>query len=211
MPSHIDLVDMNWVRTAQDWARSMGSPKAEMDFHALKARIARIRSEEGLPESERSIAVLARDFDNKRQDQLAKAIESAGFAVWEVDYRHAYVSTTLEDSKSADRAPQSLSHWLTYMCGLVAATPNPSVTVVSAAFELAGPLQDLVSRDGGRAVLAFFQRLLNKRWFDTGLLDGRLPIDFVDLEKYSGELLGTNLRELVRQSAAARRGPSLPL
>lgn len=211
MPSHIDLVDMNWIRTVQDWVRNMGSPTAEMDFDALKARLGRIRSEEGLPESERSIAILARDFDNKRQDQLARAIESAGFALWEVDYRHAYISTTQEDSKSADRAPQSLSHWLTYMCGLVAASPSPSLVVVSGAFELAGPLQDLVSRNGGRAVLAFFQRLLNRRWFDNGLLEGRLPIDFVDLEKHAGELLGTNLRELARRSAAARRGPSVPL
>ncbi len=212
MPSHINLVDMNWIRMAQASARRMGSPDAEMNFVALNARLSRIRAELVLPESERSIAVIARDLDNTRQGQLAKAVESAGFAIWEVDFRHTYVSSTTEEAKPGERAPQSLSHWLTYMSGLVAASPDRSVVLVSGAFELAGPLQDFVSREGkGRAVIAFFQRLLNKRWIDNGLLDGRLAIDFINLEKHAIELLGADLRELSRQSEAARRGSSLPL
>src|SRR5437764_536714 len=99
MASHIDLVDMNWVRVAQDWVRRMGTHAAEINFGALKARLSHIRAEQGLPESERSIAVIARDFDNKGQGLLVKAMESAGFVVWEVDYRHAYISTTTEESK----------------------------------------------------------------------------------------------------------------
>lgn len=208
MPSHIDLVDMNFVRMAQDWARRMGSPDAEMNFVALKERLSFIRREKKLPESERSVAVLSRDLDNARQGLLSKAVESAGFSVWEVDYRHAYVSSTTEETIT----PQSLSHWLTYMCGLVAASENRSVLLVSGAFELAGPLKDFVTRQGsGTAVVVFFQRLLNKRWIDNKLLDGELEIDFVNLDRHARELLGADLRELARRSEAARQGSSLPL
>lgn len=223
MASHIDLIDMNFVRLAQDRARRMGSPSAEMNFAALKDRLAKIRSERGLPESERSVAVVARDFDNRGQDALTRAI-SAHFAVWEVDFRHAYVSRSAdeprpsertnpaEEFRSPDRTPQSLSHWLTYMCGLVAASQSPSLVVVSGAFELAGPLGDLVTRaSGSRVILAFFQRLLNKRWIDNGLLDGRIPVEFVNLERHAMELLGADLRELVRASEAAQRPSSLPI
>src|SRR5262245_18786368 len=108
MATHIDIVDMNWVRVVQDWARRMGSPTAAIHFTALKAQLARTRRELQLPAAERSIAVLARDFDNKAQDQLAQATRLAGFDVWEVDYRHTYVSTTTDDAKTGDRAPQSL-------------------------------------------------------------------------------------------------------
>jgi hypothetical protein len=203
---------MNYVRFAQDYARRLGSPDAEMNFAALRARLDRIRADHSpaLPAAERSIAVIARDFDNKGQNLLARAIETSGFTPWEVDFRHTYVSSPRDAARQP--TPQSLSHWLTYMCGLVAASPNRSVVLVSGAFELAGPLQDLVTREGGgHAILAYFQRLLDKRWIDNGLLDGRLRIEFVNLEQHARELLGVDLRELARQTHAARRGPSLPM
>jgi hypothetical protein len=208
MTSHIDLIDMNFVRMAQDHARRMGCGTAEMNFAALSARLAAIRSEMDLPPAEKSVAVIARDFDNRAQDMLAKAV-GAHFTVWEVDYRHAYVTSPADEQ---EKMPQSLSHWLAYMCGLVASSTGRSVVAVSTAFELAGPLSDFATRNsGGRAVLAFFQRFLNKRWKDTGLLDNRLPIEFANLDRHSIDLLGVDLRDQARRNAAAQRGTSLPL
>ena len=212
MASHVDLVDMNFVRAAQDLARGMGAPESKMDFAALKGRLDEIRRENGFPAAEHSIAVVARDFDNPRQGALSRAVEAVGFDVKEVDYRHTFVSQVQDESRHADRAPVTLSHWLSYMCGIVASNSPRSVVVVSGAFELAGPLTDFATRDSeGRAAVAMFKRLLNKRWIDNGLFDGDLPIEFVNLERNSKELLGVDLRELARRSEAARRDSSLPI
>src|SRR5262245_55630506 len=115
MASHVNLVDMNYVRMTQEKVRKRGAPNAEINFAALNGRLARIRVEldDPLPDVEHSIAVMALDFANERQESLARAVEAAGFFVQRVDYRHAYVSTTLEE---VDKAPLSLSHWIAYMC-----------------------------------------------------------------------------------------------
>lgn len=59
-------------------------------------------------------------------------------------------------------------------------------------------------------MLAFFQGLLNKRWFDNGLLTGRLSVEFVNPENDAAELLGADVRQLAREEAG-HQGGSLPL
>ena len=169
-----------------------------------------MRTSERLPGAERRVAVLAIDFDNENQHKLAEAVSFKGISPVKVDFRHTYVSVPLEDGEYTGPKPQSLSHWIAYMCGLLAVRENPSVVIVTGAFELSGPLADFVER-GGTAVLAYFRRLLDKRWIDNGLLTGKLPVRFVDLEPYSRDLLGADLRELVRQSTADAADARLPI
>lgn len=211
--SHIDLIDGNWARATVDFARRAGAKSPVLNYGALAARLDLVREEAGLPPAEKRVAVVALDFDNESQRKLVEAMGHHGIAVAQVDFRHSYVSVPAPYSESETRAPnpQSLSHWITYMCGIMAARERPSVVVVSGAHELAGPLDDLVRARGGTAVLAYFRRLLNKRWIDNGLLESEMSVRFADLEPYSHELLGVDLREAVRKSASARQEPGLPI
>lgn len=210
-PSHIDLIDGNWARAAVDFARRAGAQSPVLNYGALATVLDRVRRDAGLPPAERRVAVVALDYDNENQGKLAVAMERQGIAVARVDFRHAYVSVPAGDGESKAPNPQSLTHWMTYMCGLLAVRPSPSVVLVSGAFELAGPMADFVEARGGKAVLAFFRRMLNKRWIDNGLLENEMPLRFADLEPDSREVLGVDLRAVVRRSAAERQEPGLPL
>jgi hypothetical protein len=209
-PSHIDFIDGNWARAALDFARRTGANSPVLDYGALASRLDRIRVSAKLAPADRRVAVLAVDYDNQNQRKLAEAVANKGISPVKVDFRHSYVSVPLNDGEYAGSKPQSLSHWITYMCGVLAVRDKPTVVVVSGAFELAGPLADFVER-GGTAVVAFFKRLLDKRWIDNGLLADKMPVSFVDLEPYSGELLGVNLQELVRRNTADAVDARLPI
>lgn len=236
MASHYNIVDMAFVRYAQDRARAMGAQDPKMNFEKLRARLESIRVERKLPPADASIAVVARDPASTGQQQLVHNLAEV-FTTIPLDYRHCYVSESeVTDGKDQDadavsriataptdenassgrsaargrRMPVTLTHWITYMIGYLSAQRDPTVVIVSGAFELEGPLREFVEQSHGRAALAYFERMLNKRWIQNGLLEDRLPIEFVNLERYSTELLGTDLFKLVRESQAARQGPKLP-
>lgn len=210
-PSHVDIIDGNWARAALDFARRAGAVTPVLDYGALASRLDRVRHDQNLPAVERRLAVLAVDYDNAKQRKLIDAVEFKGIKVWKVDFRHAYVSVPFADVDSGAPDPQSLSHWITYMCGLLAVRPRPSVVLVTGAFEVAGPLIDFVQTRGGTAILAFFRRLLDKRWISNGLLAGEMPVKFVDLDEYSRDLLGADLRELIRRNVAEQSDGRLPI
>jgi len=210
-PSHVDLIDGNWARASLEFARRAGAVSPVLDYGALASTLDRIRQDQKLPGVERRLAVLAVDYDNANQHKLIKAVESKGIDVWPVDFRHAYVSVPVSETHSGSPDPQSLSHWITYTCGLLAARPQPSVVLVTGAFEVAGPLIDFAQKRGGTAVLAFFRRLLDKRWISNGLLAGEMPVKFVDLDEDSRDLLGADLRELGRRGVAEQSDGRLPI
>lgn len=209
--AHIDLIDGNWTRAAVDAARRAGARSPVFDYGALAARLERVRATEGMPEADRRLAVLAVDFDNENQRKLADAVKLKGIEPVKVDYRHSYVSVPFDEGEARAAHAQTLSHWIAYMCGVLATRESPTVILVTGAFEVAGPLRDFAEKRNGTAVLVFFKRLLNKRWIDNGLLDGELPVRFVDLDPYSRELLGADLRELARRNAAGDAEPGLPI
>jgi hypothetical protein len=208
--THVDFIDGNWARAALDFARRAGAKSPVVDYGALALRLDRVRSKEHLPNAERRVAVLAIDFDNENQRKLAEAVSFKGISPVKVDFRHTYVSIPQDDGEYSGPKPQSLSHWIAYMCGLLAVRENPTVVIVTGAFEVAGPLADFVER-GGTALVAYFRRLLDKRWIDNGLLTGKLTVRFVDLEPFSRDILGVDLRELARQNSADAAESRLPI
>lgn len=198
--SDINLLDGNWINTAADWARRASKENLKFNFKAMQDLFVHIRASSELPPSSKSVITLALDLDNAGQSKLADAVRACGIYPNKTDYRHAYVSNT-ETGKDISRPapmPMSLAHWMTYMMGLIAGQGGePTLVLVTGAFEVVGPIREMVIERKAKVVVAYFSRMMDSRYKETGVFrDNKIKgFDFFDLEPYSKDLLGFEFRK----------------
>ncbi len=177
-----------------------GKTRVTLDYSCLRICLESVRRGLGWRPATKTIALLATDPDSEGQRRFKDMLCRAGYDVSDVHYRDAFVSLPPGQSisEASAKSVTSFAAHLSYIAGLMARHADPQVLVVTHLFELCGPLTDLACRvagTGGRSNvgLAYFLSLLDYRWGAVGLTKPGHPIEFVDLEPYSQELLGLDL------------------
>lgn len=170
--------------------------KVTVDYTVLNECLAKMRQEAGWYPAAVSTILLSIDPNSEGQQRFQSMVKHAGFEPDVVYFRDAFVS--LPPGRSpADASAKStvtLASRLTYIAGLMARYPSSEFLVVTHSFELHGPLLDLADRlNPGKVGLAYFGSLLDYRWRLAGLMDGKLGIEFFDLDQYGRELVGVEL------------------
>jgi hypothetical protein len=132
------------------------------------------------------------DPGSAAQKRLAQSWEAAGFTFVGLDFRAC--SPSPSPSNPVERQQTSnLAVPIAYALGTLRRHANVTVLLVSHAFDLAAPMQDLMI-NGATVGLASFKTYLDQRWIREkviGLDSGEIP--FFDLEEKSTELLGQSL------------------
>jgi hypothetical protein len=193
-------------------AERTGRSRVTVDYTNLKQRLDVERRQVGWRPASETRIMLSVDPNSEGQQRFKAMLTHSGFQPHEVNFREAFVSLPpgRSPSESTTKSLVSLSSRIAYIAGLMAHQSDPHFLVVSHCFELYSPLQNLAKRvkdNGGRVGLAYFRRLLDFRWEDAGLLDGKLEIKFIDLDKFGRELLGIDLDP---QTSQADGGEDFP-
>jgi hypothetical protein len=171
--------------------------RVTIDYPKLVATLNDLRGKAGwLPAAVTTMHVSA-DPDSEGQQRFQSMLRHAGIELDVMHYRDTFVSLPPGRSPAEFNSKPigSFASRLTYVAGLMARFKSPQLLIVTHAFELCGPLVDLVSRlPQGRVGIAYFASLLDYRWKLAGLLDRKLPgVAFFDLDPYGQELVGIDL------------------
>lgn len=186
-----------------------------LNYPALQLclRDARAQQETSFPPATLSLLFASTDPESEGQSRFIEMLSKSGFVVDASDFRENYRSpapgtfpSTFRDGRHDDVKPQgSLVARIAFALGLLARHQTPSVVVVSHSFELHAPMAELARR-GGKVSLAFFGSLVDNRWKRAGLFEQDSPIQFIDLDMRSLDLLGLDTSERRSTMAAANSG-----
>lgn len=212
-PSRLDIFDcLSIFDTIENLPRFIADPSklpqtANFDYRACQGVLGNARVQNKFQVAQGTIALATVDPSSEGQSRFIAALARLGILVEAVDFRNASVTTRLrEDGErnfSATVGPE-----IAYVIGLLAGRPSPEVVVVSRVFEVFAPLMDFTTNRGGKAAIAFFKRFMDPRFGISGLFEQDFPIRFIDLEPFSQELLGLELRDLSMGRSARTRGIS---
>ncbi|MFH0982100.1 MAG: hypothetical protein V2A79_11220 [Planctomycetota bacterium] len=167
-----------------------------IDYPKLKLRADEVRASAGWQPATISAILLSIDPDSEGQQRFQTMLRHAGFEPDLSHYRDAFVSLPpgRSPNEASGKSIVSFAARIAYIAGLMVRHPEPHVLVVSHSFELCGPLSDLAHRiPSAKVGIAYFASLIDFRWKAAGLLDGKSPVTFFDLDAHGKELLGVNL------------------
>ena len=197
MSHHATVVDgASLFDAAEAIGDRFGRSKVTVDYTKLNERLANLRSLAGWNPATVSTILLSIDPSSEGQQRFQSMLKHAGFEPDVVYFRDAFVSLPpgRSPADASAKSTVSLASRITYIAGLMARYPSSEFLVITHSFELHGPLLDLADRlNQGKVGLAYFGSLLDYRWRLAGLMDGKLNINFFDLDPYGHELVGVEL------------------
>jgi len=138
-------------------------------------------------------ALLTIDPISEGQQRFTDMLKRSRFAVRSSHFKDAYVSLPPGQRPGSEwgKPITSMAARIAYIAGLIAGQVSTHLIVVSHAYELRDPLVDLLRRGReSKIAIAYFEQFLDHRWKSAGLLDGRLGLDFVNLDEHTDELFG---------------------
>jgi hypothetical protein len=192
-------------------AERLGRAKVTLDYTKLRETLDSLRREHGWRPASLNTILLSVDPGSEGQHRFQTMVRHSGFEPDTIHFRDSFVSLPPGRSPSEmnGRSIVSLAPRLAYIAGLMARHADPHFLIVSHSFELLGPLTDLSERlERGKVGIAYFSSLLDYRWRVAGLLDGKLGIEFFDLDLHGDALLGVDLAGRPSASIEARAGLS---
>ncbi len=200
-------------------AERIGRSKVTIDYTKLRETLDSLRREHEWRPASLNTILLSVDPGSEGQQRFQSMLRHAGFDPDVVHFRDSFVSVPpgrsvdeifkRDDGASKPKTIASLAPRIAYIAGLMARHADPQFLVVSHSFELCGPLMDLSQRlEKGKVGLAYFGSLMDHRWRGAGLFDGKLDVDFFDLDPHGDALLGVDLASRPSASVEARAGLS---
>ena len=186
-----------------------GRSKVTVDYTKLNERLADLRRQANWNPATVSTIMLSIDPNSEGQQRFQSMLKHAGFEPDVVYFRDAFVSLPpgRSPADASAKSTVSLASRITYIAGLMSRYPSSEFLVITHSFELHGPLLDLADRlNQGKVGLAYFGSLLDYRWRLAGLMDGKLNIEFFDLDPYGHELVGVELVAKVSDPQQFRSG-----
>jgi hypothetical protein len=192
-------------------AERVGRTKITTDYTKLRSRLDLLRKDAGWRSASLNTILLSIDPNSEGQQRFQNMLGHSGFEPDIIHFRDSFVSVPPGRSPNdmGGKSIVTLAPRIAYIAGLMARYPDPHFLVVSHSFELFGPLTDLSRRvPNGRVGVAYFGSLLDFRWKSTGLLDGKLEMEFFDLDPYGDEILGIDLTGRPSAVPNARTGLS---
>jgi len=205
-PSSLDptIVDAASLFDASEIiAERAGRSKITIDYSKLRECLDSLRAEHGWRRSSLNTILLSIDPSSEGQQRFQSMLRHAGFEPDVLHFRDTFVSVPpgRSPNEMSGKPIVSLAPRIAYIAGLMSRYTDPQFLVVSHSFGLYGPLTDLCSRvANGKVGIAYFGSLLDYRWKAAGLFDGKLDIEFFDLDPFGDELMGVDLG--ARPSAA---------
>lgn len=178
---------------------------------------AQARREFSLPEAEQIQLLSATDPSNEGQASWRGHIVRMDMQrIVNVDLPFWESAVTLPpprpDEDKAFRPVYSLATLIAYQLGVLSTRRNPSVVIVSSAFELAAPAADLAHRANATVVVAFWRSMLDPRWERSGfILRPSSPLKFFDLEPVSRPILGMDIGRSSEEPTRPGGRRSLPI
>jgi len=216
--TNIDVVDTHSLFSVVSWARRArvsSAPERQITFNyrALIDVLREVRRESGLDEADAHFAGVNIDPEKVDQAKYVQALEHLGYTVERINYRHVYVEppTTPATLRGKGSMLQSMAPYFAFMLGLKTgqayeAELEPQFVVVSGAFEIYPGLKHVVELTKARPVIAYFRQFLDRRWATVGLFEPNPSIEFVDLTRWSVDLIGVDLAQSLTAQADADRG-----
>lgn len=192
-------------------AERFGRSKVTIDYIRLRETLNALRRERGWRVSSLNTILLSVDPGSEGQHRFQAMLRLAGFEPDTIHFRDSFVSLPpgRSPSEMSGKSISSLASRIAYIAGLMARHSDTQFLVVSHSFELFGPLTDLRRRlENGKVGIAYFTSLLDYRWRVAGLFDGKLDIEFFDLDSHGEALLGADLASRPSASAESRAGLS---
>jgi predicted alpha/beta hydrolase len=190
-----------------------GEKRLAPRYDVLRRRLEHFRAEAGWPRAHLNLALAAIDRDNLQQKRFVEALQRAGFAVDDVDFRETFPSQppSLSRRETDGRPTASFTARIAYIAGLLARQPEASLLLVSHSFELYGPLLDLSHRlKGGCVGVAYFRCLLEYRWQRVeAVQQSAVATDgfrFFDLDAFGEEVFGVNIATKTGSAREVRAG-----
>lgn len=177
-------------------AERISRPKITIDYGKLRELLDSLRKQHGWRTASPNTILLSIDPNSEGQQRFQNMLRHSGFEPDVIHFRDTFVSLPPGRSPSDmnGRSIVSLAPRIAYIAGLMARYPDPHFLVVSHSFELYGPLTDLCHRvPKGKVGVAYFGSLMDYRWKVAGLFDGKIGVEFFDLDPYGGDLLGVDL------------------
>lgn len=190
-------------------AERIGRSKVTIDYTNLRDTLDSLRRERDWRPASLSTILLSVDPGSEGQQRFQTMLRHAGFEPDTIHFRDSFVSLPPGRSQSETNGKSivSLAPRIAYIAGLMARYTDAQFLVVTHSFELLGPLTDLSQRlRKGKVGIAYFGSLLDYRWRLAGLFDGKLGIEFFDLDPHGEALLGADLASRPSASAEARGG-----
>lgn len=192
-------------------AERVGRTKITLDYSKLRECLDALRSARGWRPGSPNTILLSIDPSSEGQQRFQNMLRHSGFDLDIIHFRDTFVSLPpgRSPSDTTGKSIVSLASRMAYIAGLMARHTATQLLVVSHSFELYGPLTDLAHRTpDGKVGIAYFGSLIDFRWKTTGLLDGKISIEFFDLDPHAGELLGVDLTGRMHSGVDARAGLS---
>lgn len=177
-------------------AERVGRNKITIDYTRLRDCLDSLRNEHGWRQASPNMILLSIDPASEGQQRFQSMLRHSGFEPDVIHYRDTFVSVPpgRNPNEMSGKSVVSLASRIAYIAGLMARYPSPQFLVVSHSFELFGPLTDLKRRvQGGKVGIAYFASLLDYRWKLAGLFDGKLDVEFFDLDQHADDLMGIDL------------------
>jgi hypothetical protein len=177
-------------------AERVGRSKVTIDYAKLRMALDSFRRDKGWRVSSLNTILLSVDPGSEGQQRFQAMLKHAGFEPDVVHFRDTFVSVPpgRSPNEMSGKPVVSLAPRISYIAGLMARHPTAQLLVVSHSFELFGPLTDLRHRmPDGKVAIAYFGSLLDYRWKAAGLFDGKVDIEFFDLDAFGDELMGVDL------------------
>jgi hypothetical protein len=161
--------------------------------------------------------MVSTDPSSDAQGRFLTALERIGYEIDRVNFREIFVSMppgrfppTIAERTAGDRnrGLVSMAPRIAYLAGLLSNHKDSQLMVVSHAYELFMPLQDLASRvngSGGHVGLAYFGTLLDHRYRQTGIIESGIAdgVEFFDLDPHISELTSGAVMMKSEKSASA--------
>jgi len=192
-------------------AERLDRSKVTIDYTKLRDTLDSLRRERSWRPATLNTIILSVDPGSEGQHRFQTMLRHAGFEPDTVHFRDSFVSLPPGRSPSEmnGKSIVSLAPRIAYIAGLMARHSDPQFLVVSHSFELFGPLTDLRQRlREGKVGIAYFSSLMDYRWRVAGLFDGKIDVEFFDLDPHGSALLGVDLAVRPSASAEARAGLS---
>lgn len=177
-------------------AERAGRAKVTIDYAKLRTCLDSLRREHGWRTATLNTILISIDPGSEGQQRFQSMLRHAGFEPDVIHFRDTFVSVPpgRSPNEMAGKPVVSLAPRIAYIAGLMSRHPASHFLVVSHSFELFGPLTDLRQRmPDGRVGIAYFGSLLDYRWKAAGLFDGKVGIEFFDLDPYGDDLMGVDL------------------
>jgi len=190
-------------------AERISRSKVTIDYSKLRECLDSLRRQHGWRPASPNTIVLSIDPNSEGQRRFQDMLRHAGFEVDVVHFRDTFVSVPpgRSPNEMSSKPIVSLAPRIAYVAGLMARFDDPQLLVISHGFELYGPLIDLRRRlASSRVGIAYFGSLLDYRWKLAGLFDGKLDVEFFDLDLHSDDLLGVDLVGRTGVAPDARNG-----